>query len=185
LVLLPTGPGESRTLDFGDTRYESVEWFPDAKRILFTGNQPGQAARSWMYDLDGDSKATPVTPEGVRATRVSPDGHSFVVVDARKVLLGQIGGGEPKPIADLQPGENVVRWSGDGHYLFLAQLEGENLKLTRLEAASRKREPWRALKVPESGAAFFGPIVLSPDGKAVACTFQHDLANLYLVKGLK
>ncbi|HYN14390.1 MAG TPA: protein kinase [Terriglobales bacterium] len=184
LRLLPTGPGELRMLDLGDMHYESVEWFPDGKRILFTGNQPGRPVRSWMHELDG-GKPTPVTPEGVRGTRVSPDGHSFVVVDPHKLLLGDIAGGEPKAIAELQPGEVVVRWSGDGRYLFLAQQEGETLKLTRLEVASRKREPWRVLKVPENGAEFFGPVALSPDGKAVSCTFQHDLANLFLVKGLK
>ena len=85
----------------------------------------------------------------------------------------------------MQGGESVVRWSGDGRSLFLAQEEGETLKLTRLEVASRKREPWRVLKAPENGAEFFGQVALSADGKAVACTFQHDLANLYLVKGLK
>ena len=165
--------------------YESVEWFADGKRLLLTGNQPGHPVRSWTYDLESDSKPTPVTPEGVRATRVSPDGHSFVVIVPRKVLLAQIGGGKPYAIAELQPGESVVRWNTDGRFLFLAQFAGETIKLTRLEVASRKREPWRVLKVPESGAEFFGPVILSPDGKAVACTFQHDLANLYLVKGLK
>jgi Tol biopolymer transport system component len=184
LMLLPTGPGELRTLDVEDMHYESVEWFPDGKRVLFTGNQPGRPVRSWMYDLDG-GKPTPVTPEGVRGTRVSPDGHSFVVVDSRKLLLGDVGGGEPRAIAELQPGESAVRWSSDGRYLFLAQQQGETLKLSRIEIASRKSEPWRTVKVPESGAEFFGPVALSPDGKAVACTFQHDLANLYLVKGLK
>jgi len=184
LMLLPTGPGELRTLDLEDMHYESVEWFPDGKRILFTGNQPGRPVRSWMYELDG-GKPTPVTPEGVRGTRVSPDGHSFVVVDPHKLLLGDVEGGEPRAIAELQPGENAVRWSGDGRYLFLSQQQGEALKLSRVEVASRRREPWRTVKVPESGAEFFGPIALSPDGKAVACTFQHDLANLYLVKGLK
>jgi Tol biopolymer transport system component/tRNA A-37 threonylcarbamoyl transferase component Bud32 len=184
LLLLPAGPGEVRGFDLGDMHYESVEWFPDGKRILFTGNQPGHPVRSWMYALDG-SKPVAITPEGVRATRISPDGHSFVVVDPHKLLLGQIGGGEPKAIADLQRGESVVRWSGDGRYLFLAQSEGETLKLTRLEVASRKREPWKVVKVPESGAQFIGQVALSADGKALACTFQHDLANLYLVKGLK
>ena len=48
LLLLPTGPGELRALDFGDMHYESVEWFPDGKRILFTGNQPGRPVRTWM-----------------------------------------------------------------------------------------------------------------------------------------
>ncbi|HYY69726.1 MAG TPA: protein kinase [Terriglobales bacterium] len=185
LLLLPTGPGELHLLDPGDMHYESVEWFPDGKRILFTGNQPGHPVRSWMYDVNGNSKPLPVTPEGVRATRVSPDGHSVVVLDPNKLLVGELGGGEPKAITDLQPGESIVRWSGDGRYLFLAQAEGGVLKLSRLEVASQKREPWRVLKAPETGAEFFGPVVLSPDGKAVACTFQHDLANLFLVNGLK
>lgn len=184
LLLLPTGPGELRELDLGDMHYSSVEWFPDGKRILFSGNQSGRPVHSWVYDLEG-GQPKPITTEGVRATRVSPDGHRFVVVDPRKLLLGQIGGGEPKAIAELQPGEKVVRWSADGHYLFLAQEQGETLKLSRLEISSRRREPWRVLKAPENGAEFFGQVALSPDGKAVACTFQHDLANLYLVKGLK
>ena len=184
LLLLPTGPGELRALDVGEMHYESVEWFPGGKRILFTGNQPGHPVRSWMYDLEG-GQPKPITAEGVRATRVSPDQHSFVVVDPRRLLLGQFGGGEPKAIADLQPGESVVRWSADGRYLFLAQEQAETLKLTRLEIASRKREPWRTVKSPENGAAFVGRVALSADGKAVAVTFQHDLANLYLVKGLK
>jgi eukaryotic-like serine/threonine-protein kinase len=184
LLLLPTGPGELRALDFGDMHYESVEWFPDGKRILFTGNQSGRPVRSWMCDLDG-GPPKPVTPEGVRATRVSPDGHTFVVVDPHRLLLGDIGGGEPKAITELQVGESVVRWSGDGRYLFLAQSEGETVKLTRVEVASRKREPWRVLKVPENGAEFVGQVALSADGKAAAGTFQHDLSNLFLVTGLK
>jgi dipeptidyl aminopeptidase/acylaminoacyl peptidase len=184
LLLLPTGPGELRLLDLGDMHYESVEWFPDGKRILFTGNQPGRPVRSWMDDLDG-GQPKPVTPEGVRATRVSPDGHTFVIVDPHKLLLGDIGGGEPKAITELQGGESVVRWSGDGRYLFLSQAEGETVKLTRVEVTSRKREPWRVLRVPEHGAEFVGQVAMSADGKAAACTFQHDLSNLFLVKGLK
>jgi len=184
LLLLPTGPGELRALDFGDMHYESVEWFPDGKRILFTGNQPGRPVRSWMYDLDG-GQPKPVTPEGVRATRVSPDGHTFAVVDPHKLLLGDIGGGEPKAITELQGGESVVRWSGDGKSLFLAQVGGDTLRITRLDLASRQRQPWRVLKVPESGAEFVGQVGLSADGKAAACTFQHDLSNLFLVQGLK
>ncbi len=59
------------------------------------------------------------------------------------------------------------------------------IRLMRLDIASGKREPWRVLRVPEIGAEFLGPIILSSDGKGVVCTFQHDLANLYLVNGLR
>jgi len=184
LLLLPTGPGEQRTLDLGEMHYESVEWFPDGKRILFTGNQPGHRVRSWVCDLEGGQPQA-VTAEGTRATRVSPDGRTFVVLDPHRVLLGQIGGEEPHAVAELQPGESAVRWNGNGRYLFLARAEGDTLTLTRLEIATRKRERLRVLKAPENGAEFFGQIAMSPDGKAIACTFQHDLSNLYLVKGLK
>lgn len=194
LVLQPTGPGESRVLDFPDMHYartalaggdQVLEWLPDSKQILFTGNQSGHQVRSWVYNPDADSSPRPVTAEGVRATRVAPDGRTFVIVDQRKLLLGDFRGGEPKTVTALEPGETVARWSGDGRYLFLAQTQAETLRLTRLEVTTGKRQPWRLLKVPENGAEFFGPIVLSADGKGVACSFQHDLANLYLVRGLK
>ena len=56
---------------------------------------------------------------------------------------------------------------------------------SRLDVASGRKEPWQTLKVPEPGAEFIGALALSADGKACAFTFQHDLANLYLVRGLK
>lgn len=78
-----------------------------------------------------------------------------------------------------------MRWSGDGRYLFLRQGEGDTVKISRLDVATGHREPWRTVKVPEPGAEFVGALALSADGKACAFSFQHDLANLYLVTGLK
>jgi hypothetical protein len=99
-------------------------------------------------------------------------------------LLSPVGGGESRTIADLQ-GESVVRWSGDGRYLFLQKRESASIKISRLEVTTRSKEPWLAVKVPEPGAQFLGPLALSADGKACAATFQRDLANLFLVRGLR
>ena len=183
LMLLPTGPGESRFPKIDDMHFDGVEWFPDNKHILFTGNETGHATRTWMYDLE-TNKSTPLTPEGTRGTRVSPDGKWFITVDTHKLLLSPVGGGDSRPITDLQ-GESVVRWSGDGRYIFLQQREPASIKISRLEVATRHKEPWLIVKVPEPGAQFFGPLALSADGKACATTFQRDLANLFLVRGLK
>jgi hypothetical protein len=79
----------------------------------------------------------------------------------------------------------VVRWSGDGSHLFLKRPEGETLKLSRLDVATGHKEPWKTVQAPEPGAEFLGDLALSADGKACAFSFQHDLANLFLVKGLK
>src|SRR5271165_5065926 len=109
LMLLPTGPGESRFPNIEGIHFDGVEWFPDNKRILFTGNETGHATRTWIYDVEGN-KWTPLTPEGTRGTRVSPDGRWFITVDAHKLLLSPLGGGgESKTIVDLQNGESVVR----------------------------------------------------------------------------
>jgi len=183
LMLLPTGPGESQFAKIDGMHFDGVEWFPDNKRILFTGNETGHANRTWIYDLDSN-KATPVTPEGTRGTRVSPDGQWFITVDAHKLLMTPIKGGESKVIADLN-GESAVRWSGNGRYLFLQQREPTSIKLTRFDLSTHRREPWLEVKVPEPGSSFLGPVALSADGKACATTFQRDLANLFLVRGLK
>ena len=184
LMLLPTGPGESQFPKIEGMHFDGVEWFPDNKRILFTGNETGHPMRTWIYDLE-TSKTTPVTPEGTRGMRVSPDGKWFITVDPHKLLMTPVGGGSAKPVLDLQPGESVARWSGDGRYLFLQQREAGSIKISRLEVAAQRRELWLVMKVPEPGATFFGPLALSADGKACATTFQRDLANLFLVRGLR
>src|SRR5580658_1262656 len=184
LMLLPTGPGESRFLNVDKVSYESLGWFPDSKRVVFTGNDSGHSVRSWTYDLDSD-KAIPLTDEGTKGGQISPDGQWFVIADHHKLTLAPIGGGAPRTVTELTNGEAVVRWSGDGRYLFLRQPEGETIRISRLEVATGHKEPWQTLKVPEPGSQFIGALALSADGKAGAFTFQHDLANLYLVTGLK
>lgn len=184
LMLLPTGPGESEFAKIEDIHFDGVEWFPDNRRILFTGNETGHKTRTWIYDLESN-KTTPITPEGTQGMRVSPDGKSFITVDPHKLLITAVNGGNSQAIADLQPGETAVRWSGDGRYLFLQQHEATDIKISRLELATLRKNPWLVVKVPEPGATFFGPFALSADGKACATTFQRDLANLFLVRGLK
>jgi hypothetical protein len=184
LMLLPTGPGESRFLQVDGVHFESLGWFPDSRRVVFTGTAAGHPVRTWTYDLDSD-KPTPLTAEGTRGSQVSPDGQWFVMADPHKLLLASIGGGAPRTIIPLQNGEAVVRWSSDGRQLFLQQPEGDAIKISRLDVATGHKELWQTLKVPEPGAEFIGALALAADGKSCAFSFQHDLANLYLVRGLK
>ncbi len=186
LMILPTGPGDSRMLDFGNMHYESVEWFPDSRHILFTANQPGRPIRSWSYDLEsGGNQPTPITAEGTRATAVSPDLHQIVRIEGKHLSLSASDGSTATPLTDLKDGEIVTRWSPDGRYLYLRKPQGDTIQVIRLDVATHQREPWRTLRVPEQGATFIGTAAISANGKAYAASFQQDLANLYLVKGLK
>jgi Tol biopolymer transport system component len=184
LMMLPTGAGESRYLNVDGVHFESLGWFPDSKRVVFTGRESGRPVRTWMYDLESE-KATPLTAEGTKGGPVSPDGQSLVTVTAHQLSLAPIAGGAPRELTQLENGEAVVRWNEDGKYLFLQQPEGDKIKIIHLDVASGRREPWQTLKVPEPGAVFTQGLALSADGKTCAFSFQQDLANLYLVKGLK
>jgi len=184
LLMIPTGAGESRVLNVQGMHYDTVEWFPDGKRILFTGSETGHEVRTWAYEPEGD-KLRPLTREGVRGTRVSPDGKWFTVREGHKLLLSAVGSDQSKAIAELGHGERVVRWSEDGRFLFLQQADDDTIQVTRLDVATGHQTPWRVLKIPEPGAMFYPSLALSADGKACAVSFQRDLAILYLVKGLK
>jgi hypothetical protein len=185
LTLLPTGAGVARTIGASGIHYERVEWFPDGERLLFEGNESNREARAFVQDIHG-GKPIPLTPEGTVATRVSPDQTYATVLAAGKLSLFPIRGGDPKLIANLEPGESVIRWSRDGRSLFLRKLIGHaTLRITRLDVATGRRELWKELKTPDSVGVQIVQVVMTPDGNFYAYSFQRDISTLYLAQGLK
>jgi Tol biopolymer transport system component len=63
LLLLPTGPGEARTIPDNGIRPQAAEWFPDGQRILVIGNESNQPPRTYVADL-ATGRARPVTEPG-------------------------------------------------------------------------------------------------------------------------
>lgn len=185
LTLLPTRAGEARPISTAGMHYERVEWFPDGKHILFTGNEPDKPSRTFMQDIEG-GKPVPVTPEGRVAARVSPDQKSVTSMAGGKLSLLPLTGGDPKTIGDLGPGESVIRWSGDGRYLYLRELvEPSFLKISRLDVVTGRKELWRELKTPDPVGVQILQVVMTPDGASYAYSFQRDITTLYLAEGLK
>ena len=185
LTLLPTGAGESRTIPANGMHYDRVEWFPDGRRILFTGNEPNHPTRSFAQDLNG-GKPVPVTNDGATATRVSPDGKYVTVTQGGKLNLFPVTGGSLKPVADLEAGESVIRWSGDGRYMYLRKLmEPSVLRISRIDVASGHREVWKELKTPDPVGVQILHVALTPDGNSYAYSYQRDISTLYMAENLK
>ena len=165
--------------------YERAEWFPDGQRLLFTGNEPGRPLRTFIQNLSG-GKPVPITPEGIPALRISPDSKYVAAPASDKLNLFPIAGGEPKTVAGLEPGESVIRWSGDGRSLFLRRsAEPAAVKIQRLDIANGHKEVWRELKTPDPVGVQIGQVLMTPDGSAYAYSFQRDISTLFLAKGLK
>ena len=185
LTLLPTGAGEARSIGQAGINYSRAEWFPDGLRILFTGNEANRPLRTFVQDVRG-GKPIPVTPEGIIASRVSPDQKYVTVVDGGNLNLLPIAGSEAKTIAHIDPGESVIRWSSDGRYVFLRNLERpSDLKISRLDVATGRKEPWRELKTPDPVGVRIGDVALTPDGAYYAYSYQRDIVTLFQVSGLR
>jgi Tol biopolymer transport system component len=165
--------------------YERVEWFPDGQQILFEGNEPNRPARTFLQDLNG-GRPVPLTPEGIIASRISPDHKYVVIAAAGKLSLFPIRGGASRPIATLRPGESVIRWSEDSRFLFLRKLHGPaSLEIDRLDVVTGLRELWKELKTPDSVGVRIAQVVMTPDGNSYAYSFERDISTLYLSQGLQ
>jgi Tol biopolymer transport system component len=193
-VLLPTGAGQPRALPAGSIRdYQNGTFLPDGRSILLLASEPGHGTRYYLQSVDGGEPAA-ITPEGMSgfgfgAHTVSPDGRWVVARGPdNEIGLWPIGGGGPRPVSGLLPGEFPIRWSADGRILYTAlPAEGRRvLQLARLEVATGKRAVWKDLVPADAvGATRIGNPMVSPDGSAYAYTYGSHVSDLYLVEGLK
>ncbi len=126
IILVPTGAGESKTLDVGNITFAWANWFPDGKRILVNGREGGKGgARLFVLDVSGGAPK-PISPEGVSivAQSISPDGRSIVArgPDGRVAIYPAEGGGQPRPVPGVEPEEIPLRWTSDGRSIYVSRL---------------------------------------------------------------
>jgi Tol biopolymer transport system component/predicted Ser/Thr protein kinase len=189
LVLLPTGAGGPRSLTHDEINHQRAVFFPDGKRILFAGNEPGRGTRLYVQDLAG-GKPQAITPEGIRLARskpVSPDGKSVIARGPEgKVYLYPVSPGEPRPVLGLEPGDLPIQWSPDGKFLYVYRRGDVPARVSRVETATGKRELWKELQPGDTtGLEEVANIWLTPDGRSYVYNHIRTLCDLYLAEGLK
>ena len=198
LVLLPTSPGKPSLLPRGDIKeYHYASWFPDGKRILFTGRtDSGHGLRSYIQETSG-SQPQPITQEGVVALSASPDGNRFFAWvpdprlggDYRLLSLNQTESTEATPIKGLGLGEVPIQWSSDARSLYVRSSSDSDARIYRLDLSSGRRELLKAIVADPVGFLGFevnpGGIQITPDGKSYVYTYWTVLRELFLAKGLK
>jgi len=186
--LLPTGVGEAQSLTSDAINHVWARWFPDGKRFLFSGNEPGHGVRLYVQELFG-GKPKPITPEGVDGTTfvISPDGQRVAGMGSDgKGYVYPTAGGEPRAISGLQLGEQPIGWGPEGNSLYVYRPGEIPANVYRLELATGKKVPWKQLlPLDPAGVATIGPILIASDGKSYVYGFNRTLADLYLVEGLK
>src|SRR6266581_27941 len=186
--LLPTGAGESRELTHDQINRLWACWFPDGKRVLFSGDEPGKGVRLYVQDMSG-GQAKAITNEGVNGSliAISPDGKqvAFVGPDQKPALLA-VDSGEIRPIPALDAGEAPIAWTSDGRFLFVYRLGEVPATVNRLDLATGRKQLWKQLVPPDvSGVTDISSVLITPDGNNYVYEFGRTLSDLYLVNDLR
>ena len=101
-------------------------------------------------------------------------------------MLYPVAGGPPQPLGGLQPGDEPLRWSRDGRFLFVRQRGGIPVRVDRLDLLTGRRERWAEMApVDRTGIVGISAMFLSADGASHAYSYHRLLSELYLVEGLK
>ncbi len=192
-VVVPTGPGEPRPLSASNVLpLVNASWFPDGKRILFAGVEPGHRPRLYVQEVPG-GLPRPVTPEGFltigMSRAVSPDNRLALAVSSEDgaTWIFPIEGGEPRRIDAIQSTrEHPLRWTGDGQGVYFRERRVLPFQIYRLDIATEARTPWKRIAPTDlAGAADTPNVRLSADGKVCVYSLARKLSTLYTLDGLR
>jgi Tol biopolymer transport system component len=188
LVLLPTEAGQPFALPRGPiVSYQWASWFPDGKRILFSGREASGPARIYVQPVSG-GPPRPVSPPGfsLRSPHaVSPDGRWAAVVGpgAEGALL-PLPGGAPRPIAAMRPGEVQCQWTADGRGIYVWAPGETRTEVWKIDLATGRRDLVRRLEPSDAaGLVNVSGARITPDGRTYAYTYDRRLSDLYLASG--
>jgi hypothetical protein len=188
ILELPTGAGESRTIQTGDVQVHQVFFFPDSRHILENGNQEGHGLRLWVQDLQGGAPQ-PISPEGVSVgyrSCISPDGKLVAARDLEGgITIYPVSGGKPIPVPTAHSGELPAQWTADGKAVLVGAPEVPTRVFT-IDLGTGQRKPFRTFSpVDPTGLFDTFPPNFSRDLKSYVYSYTRILSDLYIVDGLK
>jgi Tol biopolymer transport system component len=193
LVLYPTSVGAERLLPRGTvSAFGEGAWFIDDRRIVFVGGDAQHSLRAYVQDIEGGDPRPFVDGVGVFRGCHTPDGR-FVVGRAADGSFGlyPVAGGEALPMRGLDSDVWPIRWSADGRFLYYwprvpGSFGGLPARVYRLETATGRRELIREIAPADpAGVDWLFPILLTPDGRSYAYSYERRHSVLYLVHGLR
>lgn len=188
LSLIPTGAGVARVLTHDNISYSSARFLPDGKHLLAVGIEPSHGMRDYFIDLN-DGSAKPVTPDGIVGTAVSPDAHELIVHTAEgKWGLFPLGGGEIRLIPGLDRSYTLTGWAPDGSSLYARKNSNRvvSVQMYKVSIAEGKVAPWKSFGPNlQSGVMAVSAPLFSRDGTGYAYIYVQDVAQAYVMRGLK
>jgi serine/threonine protein kinase/dipeptidyl aminopeptidase/acylaminoacyl peptidase len=182
-TVVPTGSGESRTVDISPLRFQNAALLPGDAGALLTAHLPGQGPQMWL--LPPGEKPRKLGPEGVWAGPLSPEGDRVAAIDPDGAIsLYPLDGGAPRALPGTKGlARELFSWSAKGGLFFV---KDRSPRLWRYDLASGQAALVKTL-VPEepSGLIDVLRILVSPDEQRVAWSYSTGSGALFEFEGLR
>jgi len=184
--LVPTGAGETRTIQFPQTEQATFVGFSaDNRHLLFNRVNAERKQQTFQSDLDG-ANLRPYTSAGTVVVRVAPDGCCELHADAEAMQVRRIGSDNVEPIRGLTVNEQVAGASNDLDVLYVVSRIGFQVKLWKLDRHSGARQQIAELAPHDAtGVVAINNVGVSADGKTIVYGYTRETSDLYLAKPAK
>jgi hypothetical protein len=96
-----------------------------------------------------------------------------------------MGGGEPRPIRGLEPGDIPVQWNTDGRALYVFQRREIPAKVWLLDLETGHKRLWKEIRTPDPTSDRILKMLVSAGGESYVYVCPGLLSELYAVDGLK
>jgi len=163
-------------------------FLPDGQRFVFLERAGKTSLRVYVQDLAGGPPRA-ISPEGMVWSRiaVSPDGRSVATLGPdNRLTIYPVDGGASRPLPGAEALERAIVWSADGGSVYVYRSMESPAKVFKIDVATGKRELWKTIApVDRAGLIAIDNIVMTPDARASAFSFQRVLTNLEIVEGLR
>ena len=187
VFLAPIGPGQVQPVPVeGLDRFRGCLFFPDGRRLLVNGQEPGRRMRSYVVDLPG-GRPRAITAEDTWGLLISPDGARVATVSVGgPVSLVPTDGGAPRPVAGTEPGERPVSWSADGRSLWVFRRGELPARVFAVDVESGRRALWKTLTPTDAAGVYsIDQVQVTPDGRSYFYSYSRTLSELYEARGLR
>jgi serine/threonine protein kinase/Tol biopolymer transport system component len=188
MVLYPIGAGELVKLErSGIEAYENgAAWFPDGRRIVLCGIEPGRGWRVYVQGIPG-GKPQPITPEGTHLGALSPDGKLVLARGSDGSWAAYpIEGGEPKPVPGLTARDQTIRWSTDGQSVYVFDPREVPSRVERFTLATGRRDLMMVVGAENrTGLTRVTWVSMADDPRVYAYSCYRELSSLFVVDGAR
>jgi len=160
IYLYPTGVGQPQHVDrrpiadlTGDPPWPAIpQWMPDGKRLLMCGTEPGRPPRCYLVPIAGGSPQ-PITPEGVRAAWLAPDGRTLLVHGSQGFETRTIDSDAHTAVRGFKVDDAVIGWN-DGHSIAVNASRGVPARIESVDIATGARAPLREIAPPDTAGVY-------------------------------